>query len=54
MELSFEALKFYIVIKRKIFNKVIDEDGLLTSSEKKELQKSLKKKKKEMHSGGPY
>ena len=31
VELSFENLKFYIVIKRKIFNKVIDNDGLLTN-----------------------
>jgi hypothetical protein len=43
VELSFENLKFYIVIKRKIFNKVIDSDGLLTETQKKEINKDIKK-----------
>ena len=55
VELSFENLKFYIVIKRKIFNKVIDSDGLLTEFQKKEINKEIKKqaKKKDNGAGGP-
>ena len=54
VELSFENLKFFVVIRRKIFNKVIDTDGVLSEQEKKEIKKEIRKsKKREYASGGP-
>ena len=54
VELSFLELKFYIVIKRKIHNKVIDTEGL-SDKERKEINKQLRNssKKPERHAGGP-
>jgi hypothetical protein len=55
VELSFEGLKFFIVIRRTILNKVIDSDGILTKEEKKSIQREIRKSnRKKDYAGGPF